>query len=86
MAESSSGSARSRAKRCPKCRRRMGKLSMRCDHCNWQVPYRQVYLMLMTLCVALVVIGGALVSRRLLGGGASANAPSNVELLKGGKN
>jgi hypothetical protein len=48
---------RSQSRRCPACKRRIPRLTLRCPNCNWTAPYRLLVLALIPVC-----IGGALVS------------------------
>ncbi len=66
MTGSSSSRSSGHSRRCPKCRRRMKKMALRCFHCNWEIPYRQAYLALITLCMALVGVAVALIAIKVL--------------------
>lgn len=68
MTGSSSSSSRSSTRRCPKCRRRQGRFSLMCQHCAYQVPYRQVYLMLIALGLGLVGVAVVLGVKQYLVG------------------
>ena len=78
MANSSSGSSSSGTRRCPKCRRRMKRLALRCFNCNWTVPYRQFYLGLIALGAGVLGVALFLSAQRFFGGPTSSPGAMNV--------
>ena len=84
MADSHSGSSSSGTRRCPKCRRRMSKIALRCFHCNWNVPYRQFYLGLIALGVGLLGVVILLGAQRLLARATPESGPVTITKPKPG--
>ena len=65
----SSSSSRSKGRRCPKCRRRLTFYALSCYHCNWQVPFKPVIMLLIAVGVGLLGTGIYLGVGKALGGG-----------------